>query len=97
MDLFTDDNVTYATDASHGVGYLLYELKYSSRLARRAWSDAAHVRFGSLADICDAIGDVRFTPDRSRRAPMVMSALHPKADMCGATAYVCFGPIADIR
>jgi hypothetical protein len=27
----------------------------------------------------------------------VMSALHPKADMCGATAHVCFGPIADIR
>ena len=25
-----------------------------------------------------------------------MSALPPKADMCGATAYVCFGPIADI-
>jgi len=26
-----------------------------------------------------------------------MSALPPKADMCGATAHVCFGPIADIR
>jgi hypothetical protein len=25
-----------------------------------------------------------------------MSALHPKADMCIATANVCFGPIADI-
>jgi hypothetical protein len=25
-----------------------------------------------------------------------MSALPPKADMCGATAYVCFGPQADI-
>jgi hypothetical protein len=25
-----------------------------------------------------------------------MSALPPKADMCGALAYVCFGPIADI-
>jgi hypothetical protein len=25
-----------------------------------------------------------------------MSALPPKADMCGATAHVCFGPIADI-
>ena len=24
-----------------------------------------------------------------------MSALPPKADMCGALAYVCFGPIAD--
>jgi hypothetical protein len=26
----------------------------------------------------------------------VMSALSPKADMCGARGYVCFGPIADI-
>ena len=26
-----------------------------------------------------------------------MSALPPKADMCGAQAHVCFGPIADIR
>jgi hypothetical protein len=26
-----------------------------------------------------------------------MSALPPKADMCGATAHVCFGPIADIK
>jgi hypothetical protein len=25
-----------------------------------------------------------------------MSALHPKADMCGATNDVCYGPIADI-
>ena len=27
---------------------------------------------------------------------MVMSALALKADMCGALAYVCFGPKADI-
>jgi hypothetical protein len=26
----------------------------------------------------------------------MMSALHPKADMCGATAHVCFGLKADI-
>ena len=26
-----------------------------------------------------------------------MSALHPKADMCGALADVRYGPIADIR
>ena len=25
-----------------------------------------------------------------------MSALLPKADMCGAVAHVCFGPIADM-
>ena len=28
---------------------------------------------------------------------MVMSALHLKADICGANRHVCFGPIADIR
>src|SRR5215813_10306563 len=27
----------------------------------------------------------------------MMSALPPKADMCSATAHVCFGPIADIE
>ena len=27
----------------------------------------------------------------------VMSALHPKADMCSAARYVRFVPIADIR
>jgi hypothetical protein len=27
---------------------------------------------------------------------LTMSALPQKADMCGATAHVCFGPIADI-
>ena len=26
----------------------------------------------------------------------IMSALYPKADMCGALAHACFGPIADI-
>jgi hypothetical protein len=26
-----------------------------------------------------------------------MSALPPKADMCGALGHVCFGPIADIQ
>ena len=26
-----------------------------------------------------------------------MSALPPRADMCGALAHVCFGPIADIQ
>jgi len=28
--------------------------------------------------------------------PLLMSALPPKADMCGATRDVCFGPKADI-
>jgi hypothetical protein len=42
---------------------------------------------------------VRFTPnsDRKSRHPQdCMSALPPKADMCGALANVRFGPIADI-
>jgi hypothetical protein len=59
----------------------------------------ANVRFGSKADMCSAPTHVRFTlnSDReSRHAEMVMSALHPKADMCGALAYVGFAPIADI-
>src|SRR4029078_3838949 len=47
-----------------------------------------NVRFGSEADVCAAIGHVRFTANsdrKSRHAAMVMSALHLKADMCGAT------------
>jgi hypothetical protein len=50
-----------------------------------------NVRFGSEADICAANSDVRFTPNsdrESRHAAMVMSALHLKADMCGATSNV---------
>jgi hypothetical protein len=53
----------------------------------------------SKADICSARSYVRFAPDsdhESRHAAMVMSALHLKADMCGAAKDVCFGPIADI-
>src|SRR5262245_21758239 len=58
-----------------------------------------NVRFGSKADICIAKGDVRFAPNSDRKrghAQMVMSALPPRADMCSARAYVCFGPKADI-
>ena len=57
------------------------------------------VRFGSLADICSAKGHVRFTPNSDRESGFprkVMSALPPKADMCGAAIDVRFGPIADI-
>jgi hypothetical protein len=46
-------------------------------------------RFGSLADICSAKGHVRFAPNSDREsgcpANGVMSALPPKADMCGET------------
>src|SRR5262245_60224675 len=56
-------------------------------------------RFGSKADICAAKSDVRFTPNSDRKSGFphkVMSALLPKADMCSAPAYVCFGPKGDI-
>jgi hypothetical protein len=52
------------------------------------WQD---VRFGSLADICSAKGHVRFAPNSDRESGFphkVMSALLPKADMCGATTDV---------
>jgi hypothetical protein len=50
-----------------------------------------NVRFGSQADISTATRHVRFTPNSDRESP-----LPPKADMCSALAYVCFGPIPDI-
>jgi hypothetical protein len=61
---------------------------------------AITVRFGSEAYICAAKRHVRFTPNsdhESRHAAMVMSALHPKADMCSAPYNVRYGPKADIR
>jgi hypothetical protein len=53
------------------------------------------VRFGSKADMCTAKSDVRFTPNSDRESEFpqkLMSALPPKADMCGATRDVCYGP-----
>jgi hypothetical protein len=47
----------------------------------------ANVRFGSKADMCAAKRHVRFTPNSDRESGFrqnVMSALPPKADMCGA-------------
>ena len=58
---------------------------------------AADVRFGSLADICSAKGHVSFAPNSDRESGFpqtVMSALPPKADMCGATRDVRF--VADM-
>jgi hypothetical protein len=40
----------------------------------------------------EAEASISHGPDRSYG----MSALHPKADMCGAAMDVRFGPIADI-
>jgi len=53
-----------------------------------------------ISDICAAKGHVRFASNSDRESEIpqtVMSALPPKADMCGATTDVRFGPIADIR
>src|SRR6476620_6148349 len=58
---------------------------------------ASYVRFGSKADICNEKGHVRSAPNSDRESghvPMVMSALTPKADVCGIRD-VRFGPIAD--
>src|SRR5215831_2452506 len=44
--------------------------------------------------------DVRFTLNSDRESEFsqrVMSALPPKADVCGALSHVRFGPKADIR
>jgi hypothetical protein len=57
------------------------------------------VRFGSLADKCNAKRRVRFAPDSDRESGFsrkVMSALPPKAGMCSARGHVRFGPIADM-
>src|SRR5262245_27936538 len=46
------------------------------------------------------MADVRFTPNSDRESGLpqtVMSALAPKADMCGAATDVRFRPKADIR
>ena len=54
---------------------------------------------GSKADSCSAATDVRFAPNNDRKSRLskeFVSALPPKADMCSAKAYVCYGPIADI-
>ena len=63
-------------------------------------TNQANVRFGSKADMCGALGHVRFTPNTDRESGFlqkVMSALPPKADMCSATRDVRYGPEADIE
>jgi len=51
------------------------------------------------SSICAAKRHVRFTPNSDRESGLLqttMSALPPKADMCGAIVHVRYGPIADI-
>src|SRR5262245_13872511 len=53
---------------------------------------ASDVRFGSQADMCNAKCHVRFSPNSDRESEIpqkAMSALPPKADMCGALVHVC--------
>jgi hypothetical protein len=48
--------------------------------------------------MCAATSHVRSAPNSDRESGLSqrgMSALTPKADMCGALAHVGFGPIAD--
>src|SRR5262245_59939878 len=62
-----------------------------SRIDARFTPESRHLRCAPT--------HVRFTPNsdrKSRHAQMVMSALPLKADMCGATRDVRFGPIADM-
>jgi hypothetical protein len=60
--------------------------KWPSRLQHELLAD---VRFGSKADMCSAKRDVRFTPNSDRESGFSpLSALPPKADMCGALADV---------
>jgi hypothetical protein len=49
---------------------------------------AVHKPMSALPPIATAKADM---------PQMVMSALPPKADMCGALDHVCFGPEADIQ
>src|SRR6476660_2310531 len=66
----------------------------------------ADVCFGPIADICtptrstrrrDHVRSIRDSDRESGLPQTVMSALLLKADMCGATSNVGYGPIADIR
>ena len=48
---------------------------------RSSWTEGQYVRFGSKADMCSALGDVRFTPESGH---------------VQCTRHVRFVPIADI-
>src|SRR5262249_11557033 len=64
----------------------------SYRLKPAYWK-GPNLPFWLKADICTAPADVRFTPNSDRESGLpakVMSALPPKADMCGAIGDVCF-------
>jgi hypothetical protein len=59
--------------------------------SRRQHEMLADVGFGSQADMCDAKRHVRFASNSDRKSGLsrrAISALPPKADMCGATSDV---------
>src|SRR5262249_13943393 len=61
------------------------------------------VRYGPKADSCGAAKKIAIGvlsalgQKQTFRTAIVMSALPPKADICSATAHVCYGPEADIK
>jgi hypothetical protein len=76
-----------------GAGYRLNSLE---RVASSLTQEGADVRFGSQADICGAIGHVRFTPNSDHESGLrqnVMSALPPiataKADIGKPSCPLC--------
>ena len=69
-------------------------LKIRQRAAQLGMSALGHKR------TCGATSHVRFTPKSDRKSgprQNAVSALPLKADVCGATSDVGFGPIADIE
>ena len=58
--------------------------------------DLPHVRYTPKADIHRLIRMSALGQKQTCAVQTSMSALPPKADMCGATRDVCFGPKADI-
>jgi hypothetical protein len=63
--------------------------RQGAEMAKRGllWAKSGHF----AAAVLSALGQ-----KQTFAAQNGMSALPPKADMCGARANVCFGPIADI-
>jgi hypothetical protein len=61
------------------------------------WPEACPLWVKSRHMQCKKACPLTLNSDRKSGFPhKVMSALPPKADMCDATRYVRFGPIADI-
>jgi hypothetical protein len=55
-----------------------------------------HSRFNNRIYSGSCIGPAHLLALAAFALQKAMSALPPKADMCGATVHVCYGPEADI-